>query len=66
MSTTVRAVVHDGRIELVDELDLPEGAQVLVTLVTEDDEFWTAASRPSLDAVWDNADDDVYEQLLEK
>ncbi|HEX8694247.1 MAG TPA: hypothetical protein VF746_17635 [Longimicrobium sp.] len=32
-----------------------------------DDEagFWIAISQPSLEAVWDNADDDVYQQLLQ-
>ena len=31
----------------------------------DESEFWTAASQPSLDAVWDNADDDVYGELLQ-
>ena len=31
----------------------------------DEDEFWTAASQPSLDAGWDNEDDDVYGQLLQ-
>jgi hypothetical protein len=30
-----------------------------------DDEFWTAASRPALDAVWENTDDDTFEELME-
>ena len=27
-------------------------------------EFWQQASQPSLNAVWDNSEDDIYAQLL--
>jgi hypothetical protein len=68
MRNAARAVVHEGKIELVDQIELPEGARLLVTLVADDEEedraFWLAASQSSLDAIWDNPDDDVYEQLL--
>jgi hypothetical protein len=30
-----------------------------------DDDFWLKASEPSLDAIWDNCEDDVYAELLE-
>lgn len=36
MSSPLRAVIHDGRIELTDPVDLPEGAHVLVTLTPDD------------------------------
>jgi predicted DNA-binding antitoxin AbrB/MazE fold protein len=65
MQNAVRAVVHDGKIEPLDRLDLPEGTRVLVTVVQEDEgDFWREASQPSLEAVWDNPEDDVYGQLL--
>jgi predicted DNA-binding antitoxin AbrB/MazE fold protein len=65
MQNAVRAVVHDGRIEPLDRLDLPQGTRVLVTVVQEDEgDFWREASQPSLEAVWDNPEDDVYGQLL--
>jgi predicted DNA-binding antitoxin AbrB/MazE fold protein len=65
MRNAMRAVVHDGKIEPLDKLDLPEGTRLLLTVVRdEEDEFWTDASQPSLEAVWENADDDVYGQLL--
>ena len=55
MMNTVCAVVHDGRIELLEQTSLPEGARVLVTLVSDDDErLWLGVSRASLDAIWDN------------
>jgi hypothetical protein len=67
MVQTLWAVIHDGKVELSEPADLPEGALALVTLLPEDDDrFWLEASRKSLSAVWDNAEDDVYAELLEK
>jgi len=64
---TLLATVHEGRIQLAENLDLPEGTRLLITVLSETDvEFWTAASQDSLAAVWDNAEDDAYAQLLEK
>jgi hypothetical protein len=31
----------------------------------EERQFWLAASRPAMDALWGNDEDDVYEQLLD-
>jgi hypothetical protein len=46
--------------------DLPEDAEVLVTLIPEDDaQFWLHAGEVSLKAVWDNPEDEVYSRLLE-
>ncbi len=33
---------------------------------TSDDNFWLAASEVSLNEIWDNEEDDVYAELLEK
>jgi hypothetical protein len=64
---TLWAVIHDGKIELAEPADLPEGAKVLVTLLPEDESrFWTNASEKPLAAIWDNAEDDAYAQLLEE
>jgi hypothetical protein len=66
MLKTFWAKVRQGKIELVDSAELPEGAKVLVTfLPDEESEFWLKASQTSLDEVWDNTEDDVYAQLLE-
>lgn len=60
------ATVHQGKIELLESVELPEGTRVLVTLLPDDESwFWLQASRSSLDAVWDNTEDDVYAQLLQ-
>jgi predicted DNA-binding antitoxin AbrB/MazE fold protein len=61
MMQTVWAVIHDGRIEPSEPVELPEGARVLVTLLPEDErQFWLEASGKSLAAIWDNAEDDAY------
>jgi hypothetical protein len=65
MSNAIRAVVRGGRIEPLEEIDIPEGTEVLVTPLDEA-EFWLRASEPSADSVWDNSEDDVYAELLEK
>ena len=65
MLNTVWAVVHEGKIETIGEVDAPEGTRALVTLLVEDEsEFWQAASSESLDEIWDNSEDDVYAELL--
>jgi len=66
MPKTVRAIVREGQIEFLEPVELPEGANVLVTfLLDEAAEFWLHASQVSLDAIWDNPEDDVYGTLLE-
>ena len=67
MLLTVRAIVREGKIELLEDADLPEGAKVLVTLLPDqEDEFWMRTSEVALQAIWDNAEDDVYAKLLQK
>ena len=62
----IRAIVREGKIELLEEVEIPEGTEVLVTPLTDDSGFWLGVSESSLDSVWDNAEDDVYAELLEK
>lgn len=67
MLNTLWAVIHNGKIELSEQVDLPEGTKLLVTVLTDDEpKFWLAAGEKSASAVWDNAEDDVYAQLLEE
>ena len=65
MQETIRAIIHEGTIEPLDPVSVPEGTEVLITIVTNG-EFWLDASQPSLDAIWNNAEDDVYAELLER
>jgi predicted DNA-binding antitoxin AbrB/MazE fold protein len=67
MAKTLRAIVREGKIEPLEQVDLPEGTKVLVTLLPDDEtEFWLQASQASLDAIWDNPEDDVYAKLLKE
>lgn len=67
MMNTVWAIVREGKIVPLEDIEVPEGTRVLVTLLPEDDSsFWLAASQRSVDAVWNNEADDVYAKLLEK
>ena len=62
----IRAIVREGRIELLEKVDLPEGTEVIVTPLADDSDFWLSASESTLELVWNNAEDDVYAELLEK
>jgi hypothetical protein len=66
MLQTAWAVVKKGKIVLMEDMDLPEGAKAIVTFLVEEDEsqFWSLASQRSLSEIWENAEDDVYAELL--
>ena len=66
MLRTIRAVVQEGKVELLEPVELQEGANLLVTLLEDNDQFWVQASQPILDQVWGNDEDEVYAQLLER
>ena len=67
MSKSLRAIIREGKIEPLEEVNLPEGSKVLVTLLADDEaEFWLQASQVSIDTIWDNPEDDVYVQLLKE
>jgi RNase P/RNase MRP subunit p30 len=67
MYHAVWAVVREGQIELLEPIELPEGAPILVTLLTSEGfEFWQQVSQASLGTVWDHAEDDIYALLLER
>jgi hypothetical protein len=66
MPKIVRAIIRAGKIELLEPAELPEGANVLGTILPDEaGEFWLNASQATLDALWDNREDDVYDKLLE-
>jgi len=66
MMNTAKAIVRKGRIELIDQINIPDGTEVLVTILSDEAKFWLRASEPSLASIWDNEEDDVYEQLLKR
>lgn len=66
MLNTVRAIIRKGRIELLEDIQVPEGAELLVTILPQEEtDFWIKASQSSLAKIWDNPEDDVYAKLLE-
>jgi Protein of unknown function DUF104 len=67
MSTTVEALYDDGKLILQAPLPLPEKTRVFVTVETDPERIaWLRVSEEALRRVWDNADDDVFNELLTK
>ncbi|CAN5783482.1 hypothetical protein BH23GEM3_BH23GEM3_13470 [soil metagenome] len=67
MMTTVQGVVRDGKITIVENVEMPEGAHVLVTLLPDDDRmFWTQVTEQAFAKIWDNPEDDAHGELLEE
>ena len=68
MTTTVEAIYENGKLILPRRLPLPEKSHVRVTIETRDAEreAWLKVSEESLTKAWDNADDDVFNELLSK
>ncbi|MEY2855717.1 MAG: hypothetical protein RLZZ74_26 [Cyanobacteriota bacterium] len=67
MLKTLIATVRQGKIEMSNELELPEGTRVLVTVLPDQEtEFWSKTSQVSLDKVWHNSEDDIYAELLKE
>ena len=66
MLNTIRAVVREGKIELLEQVEIPEGTEVLVTPLINEPEFWLHASESALASIWNNSEDDVYAELLER
>jgi hypothetical protein len=64
MMNTVRAIVREGRIQLLEGIELPEGTEVLVTPLLDETGLWRRANESSHDAKWDNPEDDAYAQPL--
>ena len=64
MTQTIKAVVKEGKIELLEPVHITDGTPVWVTVLSDDSKFWLEVSEPSLKKIWDNEEDNVYEQLL--
>ena len=64
---TFTGIVKNGKIELPQAEQLPEGAQVTI-IINNDSEtnFWQEASQNSLAKIWDNTEDNIYAQLLKE
>ena len=68
VTTKIEAIYENGKLVLPQPLPLPENSHVLVTIESKDAEreAWLKLSEQSLTKVCDNADDDVFNELLSK
>jgi len=68
MLKTISAVVRDGKIELLEPATLRDGTRLLVTMLSDEreEQFWARASDHALRPIWENAEDDVYGDLLQR
>ena len=60
----VRGMVREGKIELLERVDLPEGADVLVTVFGEEslqeEQAWREAAKKHFLEAYDDQDDIYY------
>jgi predicted DNA-binding antitoxin AbrB/MazE fold protein len=67
MTTTVDAIYENGKLLLPRPLSLPENSHVRVTIESDPErEAWLKLSEESLNKVWANDADDVFNELLKK
>lgn len=66
MPKTVWATFQKGKIELLEQIEVPDGTIVLVTILPDETDIWLQMSQISLDTIWNNDEDDVYAQLLQE
>ena len=67
MTTTVDAIYENGKLLLPKPLSLPEKSRVRVTIESDPErQAWLKLSEESLQKVWDNDADDVFNELLKK
>jgi hypothetical protein len=65
MLKTLWAEVKQGKIELLELADLPEGTRVLVTLLpTQETDQWVNPQGAVRDDIWDNIEDNVQVPVL--
>jgi hypothetical protein len=67
MTTTVEAIYEQGKLYLSGPLSLPDKSRVSVTIESDPERVaWQKHSEESLLKTWDNAADDVFNELLKK
>lgn len=67
MLKTIDALYKDGQIMLNTDINIPDESKVYVSFWENSiEDFYLNSSEYSLDKIWSNEEDDVYEQLLQK
>ncbi len=68
MTIAVQAVYEEGKLRLLEPLELAEHTVVRISLETWQDDMerraWLDQGQRSLMRVWDNTADDIYTDLL--
>lgn len=62
-----KSQIRQGKILVNNDISIPDKTVVFVSYKDDstDDFFLNASERP-LDEIWNNREDDIYEQLLKK
>ncbi len=67
MMQTFQTKFKQGKILLNKEMRIPENTTLFVSFKdNSSDDLFLKASESSLDNIWNNNEDDIYEQLLKK
>jgi predicted DNA-binding antitoxin AbrB/MazE fold protein len=65
MLNAIEAIVKNGQIVPLEDVELEEGSRAIVTILdNETEDFWVSASDDSANRIWDTDEDDVYAELL--
>ena len=65
MIQTIKTKYNEGQIVFNEELNIPNDSIVYISYnVNSDKDFFLKSSEITLDKIWDNNEDDIYEQLL--
>lgn len=70
LQSVVNSLPPQAQIEVFDFVEFLRQKYVTnknkAKLVREDAEYWTALSQVSVQKIWDNEEDDVYNELLKR
>ncbi|MFH1050964.1 MAG: hypothetical protein V1779_08585 [bacterium] len=67
MYSVHQAIYENGKLVLSGNEQIPNGAKVFVAVVSEpQQDYLLKASEEVLDKIWNNEEDNIYEELLKK
>jgi len=67
MIKTIKTRYKKGRVLMDKDINIPDDSVIYISYVNnEENNFYLSASQTALDKIWDNEEDDIYENLLNK
>lgn len=67
MLKTFQAKIENGNILLNNNIKIPDKSVIFISYNDNSkDDFFLVSSESSLEKIWKNDEDDIYENLLEK